>query len=1832
MEKNKGYKYALNIGQDVISGCVNDYVQTGTINPLNVAANVVSGTLKGFGMSNIRFNCGSELFNNNFVRKTVNVAMQTTFATGIDYVGSLITGEPFDLSESVTQNMFVSALGEVFAEPVDAATGAFLMTKTDMLLPDVADSIRLERSYRSTSRRNGWIGRGWRFSYESRIYRDKDIFHVQLPMGYVAAFTQSGEKFIDTIGNGRFMLRVDTMAGRWHVTDRHQHKNYCYNEKGLLESVSDKNGQNLYFTYQGEYPETMVTPLGRVLSFVFDEGKLVKMSDDTGRSIGYRYENDHLTEVLHMDGGITRYAYSKEGHLVRPTDQTGLSYLTNEYDEKGRVVLQTLANGDIYRAAYCDRERKVRVEYSTYPGWKEYCYDERMAIRGIIYPDGSRKFYNYDERGNRVLETDQLGRNTRWEYDAWGHLVKETKPEGLEMEYLYDEAGDLVCVRDNGGREKLLAYDACHNLIQRKIKTEEGHFQEQSYAYDAKGRLIKETDGEGHETCYHYEEDCAYPSLTTYSDGTELKCEYSRNGRKLSEDDGAVRWEYAYNQGGWRTMERDGEGNETHYLYDGMGRKLSMYTPMQWKGIDGKRTDYKYDFLERIIDTAYPDGSHERLLRDGEGNILKKVHPNAYEERTKDGEGTCYDYDGENRLLRIHYPDGGVERFFYDGAGNRIKHVLPEQYEEAEDDGEGWVYTYDEGNRLTSVTGPDGVVENTYVYDIWGNCVQKTDEKGCSTYYTYDLKGRLIRELVPAGEDAESASYRKTSYEYDDNGNRIREVRYGGNYGADGELLRAGEDLILTFAYDVKNRLVCAEDGLGARVSYQYDARGNRVSEEQIIRSGSDTTENAGQMRAVLKKIRYSYDRAGRLIRKSEILDDGLSENTAKAFMTAVTSYDHDANGNRTSIITPEGYHISRNYDDRDRLITERVEDKKNDIERTTCISYDKAGNIISVKQSGRDGQARELSYGYDLKDRLTHMEEMDGPVFELAYDKNDRRKEQKQLLPVDDESYRKIQFRYDLRGNLLECYGNDILLEQNTYDIRGRRLNNADGDGVEADFRYGLQGEPLETFTAASRKQERPAQRLAYDARGRITGIEDGCGGRTSYQMDAWGRITGINNAEGGREQFAYDQAGNITETTDARGGKIRYAYNSMGKVCAVTDQLGNTETFRYDKEGRQIQHTDRKGILTETRYNVYDQPVLQACTDEKGNRHVMGTWEYDDLGQLKKSIAGGFCYTYHYRPDGKLLKKWSSGRPVISYDYYKNGVLKSLTDVSGKTLLYGYDEAGRLYSLTDDEGKILTEYAYTAAGRLKEVRTPDGISASYEYDRDGNLSHLRIGNEEKGSLLYDAFMLYDLNGNRTGKSGKRLGADGKIQKMDTVYSYDHMNRLTEERHSTDGDRYSYDLAGNRVKKQHYNYAPAAGAGQARYSNDGTMSTANSTVYSSVINTVNDAVVDGEETYCYNERNELTERKTLSAITEYLYDENGSLVSEKEGSRTASYQYDLLNRQTHIKTSEGREQENFYDGEGLRAGISENGKSSTFIFHNGEILAEYDGDSRPVKRHLQGIRLSCVQTLDNDAYHAYHQDEQGSTAYITGNDGTAENSYFYDAFGSVLESRETIVNRILYTGQQYDQEAGQYYLRARYYNPIIGRFTQEDTYRGDGLNLYAYCTNNPVMYYDPSGHDGIGDCPVPNQAENDEQKNVTLPVDDIENGSSLLPGEGDIGTYKDLRDAGEFGDNLTPHHMPSAEYMASKGVSKNDGLCMNMEMPSPGTGGRHRMTDTYGRNMTDAQKAYYYSLSPRDALAYDIKNLKQIYMSQGLYSEIRPKLLEYIKAYKKYMPELFDK
>ena len=148
---------------------------------------------------------------------------------------------------------------------------------------------------------------------------------------------------------------------------------------------------------------------------------------------------------------------------------------------------------------------------------------------------------------------------------------------------------------------------------------------------------------------------------------------------------------------------------------------------------------------------------------------------------------------------------------------------------------------------------------------------------------------------------------------------------------------------------------------------------------------------------------------------------------------------------------------------------------------------------------------------------------------------------------------------------------------------------------------------------------------------------------------------------------------------------------------------------------------------------------------------------------------------------------------------------------------------------------------------------------------------------------------------------------------------------------------------------------------------------------------------------------------------------------------------------------------------------MEENKKLVQFIFNeNREVVVEKSDSD--IKRLIRSHDLWASECEPEKTWYHYASDEQGSTIFITDEEKVC-NKYDYDAWGNLTTCEEIIPNRFLYTGQQFDQITQQYYLRARYYNPIIARFTKEDVYRGDGLNLYTYCDNNPVIYYDPSGY-----------------------------------------------------------------------------------------------------------------------------------------------------------------
>ena len=211
----------------------------------------------------------------------------------------------------------------------------------------------------------------------------------------------------------------------------------------------------------------------------------------------------------------------------------------------------------------------------------------------------------------------------------------------------------------------------------------------------------------------------------------------------------------------------------------------------------------------------------------------------------------------------------------------------------------------------------------------------------------------------------------------------------------------------------------------------------------------------------------------------------------------------------------------------------------------------------------------------------------------------------------------------------------------------------------------------------------------------------------------------------------------------------------------------------------------------------------------------------------------------------------------------------------------------------------------------------------------------------------------------------------------------------------------------------------------------------------------------------------------STAGTVRYEYDPAGSLTAEVHTAQGGSaaertgYTYDAYNRNTSV-CGAGYVQQNHYDAEGLRYAVTENGETTNFVYRNGMPVSELDADKNPVRGYVLGNEY--ISQVDGTSFGYYLNDEQGSVRYLTGSDGSIRNHYRYSAFGETITAEETVPNRLGYNGQMADGLTGLYYLRARYYNASLGRFTQEDVIYNDGLNLYAYCNSNPVMYSDPSG------------------------------------------------------------------------------------------------------------------------------------------------------------------
>jgi RHS repeat-associated protein len=119
-----------------------------------------------------------------------------------------------------------------------------------------------------------------------------------------------------------------------------------------------------------------------------------------------------------------------------------------------------------------------------------------------------------------------------------------------------------------------------------------------------------------------------------------------------------------------------------------------------------------------------------------------------------------------------------------------------------------------------------------------------------------------------------------------------------------------------------------------------------------------------------------------------------------------------------------------------------------------------------------------------------------------------------------------------------------------------------------------------------------------------------------------------------------------------------------------------------------------------------------------------------------------------------------------------------------------------------------------------------------------------------------------------------------------------------------------------------------------------------------------------------------------------------------------------------------------------------------------GDVVLEMDSVGTPQVNYVLGATQLLAQVRGSDISY-FLPDVQGSTRLLTDVAGNVTDTYSYDAFGDLSAQSGTTENSYLYTGQQFDEATGLYSLRARYYNPTVGRFISRDTWVLDSILVF---------------------------------------------------------------------------------------------------------------------------------------------------------------------------------
>ena len=487
----------------------------------------------------------------------------------------------------------------------------------------------------------------------------------------------------------------------------------------------------------------------------------------------------------------------------------------------------------------------------------------------------------------------------------------------------------------------------------------------------------------------------------------------------------------------------------------------------------------------------------------------------------------------------------------------------------------------------------------------------------------------------------------------------------------------------------------------------------------------------------------------------------------------------------------------------------------------------------------------------------------------------------------------------------------------------------------------------------------------------------------------------------------------------------------------------------------------------------NTYDNKnrlTERTAKEKKTGKETVHTYRYNAYGDVAVQDDTQFVYGDVSGQVTKETTKLTKNKDVVkNYTYDSNGNKSTFSVKAGEdtklSLSYEYDGSSRLISVKDSEGNRAVSYAYDTEGSLSERQAANGLKTTYGYDYQNRLTSMT--NETGKGVVSKYSSTYLKNGQKAEEVSTVMDKKGKSTKKTAAYTYDMLGRITRETKTGREDiSYTYDANNNRKQ----------------------MTIGNKTT-----------------AYQYNKNDELLRTDTLHTDTEkndvviYKNDKNGNQLATVNRSeipaeaKDTSYidvdvtlgdnqlndnvvnHYNALNQLTETLTKNYKVSFT-YDAEGLRTGKTVNGEKTVYVWDGDQVVMELSKGGAVQKRYIRGNDLVYADKGENTEKTYYVTDMHGNVVQLLDESGNVTKTYEYDSFGNEVKPEKKDENPYRYCGEYYDKETEEVYLRARYYQPSVGRFITRDTYTGESneplsLHLYTYCENDGVNAWDPSGH-----------------------------------------------------------------------------------------------------------------------------------------------------------------